>query len=210
MKIICKDSTEVIVEIPEGVSKIGVMLSGGMDSSLLLYLLLKEITDNKKNINLTVFNVPNVLDNAIFFSKRVVNYLEDYFSVKLELINIGDGTLAHNKIIRTPSREIEEKKYVEKLFVGINQNPPVEFPISGPWRRDPDSPIPPFYIFPFIRLYKNHILEMYEKYNIMELCYLTHSCTMSTGIRCNNCFQCYERAWAFEQLNIKDDNKYGT
>jgi len=43
MKIVCYDQTEVTIDIPNHLTHIGVMVSGGCDSAILLYLVLKEI-----------------------------------------------------------------------------------------------------------------------------------------------------------------------
>jgi len=202
MKIICDDGAEVIIEIPEGMKNIGVMVSGGMDSALLLYLLMLEKT---RDVKLQVFNVPNIKDNASKFSRAVVNYIENKFCEEIKYTNVGDGTLRHNFLTRIPATRILQNKIVERLYVGINQNPPVQFPKLGPWRQDPNSVIPNNLSFPFIKLYKNHILEIYKKFNVLDLVHITHSCTESLDTRCNECFQCYERAWAFSKLNLIDN-----
>jgi hypothetical protein len=200
MKIVCNDSSIVDIDIPEHINHIGVMLSGGMDSALLLFLLLTEINTSKRNIQLSVFNVPNNKDDARIHSRNVVSFLEKEFNTLINLIHIGDVSLHHQKMIRVPSRHILDNKLVDRLYVGINQNPPIEFPVQGPTRRNPDSAIPDNLSFPFIHLYKTHILEIYKKFNMLKLAEITHSCTESTNISCNSCFQCYERAWAYNTV----------
>jgi 7-cyano-7-deazaguanine synthase in queuosine biosynthesis len=181
---------------------IGVMLSGGMDSALMLYLILKEKPPDAK---LTVFNVPNAKDNARYFSTKIIAFLENKFNYSIPIQHLGDTTLPHDKIINYPGKYILENKLVDILYVGINQNPPVKFPISGPWRRNPANPIPNNLAFPFIDLYKTHILEIYKQFNMLELADITHSCTENIGARCNSCFQCYERAWAYKELGLTDN-----
>ena len=205
MKMVCYDQTEVTIDIPKHLTHIGVMVSGGFDSAILLYLVLKEIQDTNRNIKLTVFNVPNVKDNADYFSNQVVNFLEKHFNKTIsDIRSIGDGTLPHNQIIQKPGRYIGENKLVEKLYVGVNQNPPIKFPIAGPWRRDPNDIIPDNLSYPFLKLYKTHILDLYSQFGMLELANITHSCTETLNNRCNQCFQCYERAWAYKELNLVD------
>lgn len=180
---------------------IGAMLSGGMDSALMLYLILKEKPLYTK---LTVFNVPNTKDNARYFSTKIILFLENKFNCSIFFDYIGDITLAHNKIINYSVNYVLENKLVDVLYVGINQNPPIDHFVSGPTRRHPSKPIPKNLAFPFIHLYKTHILEIYKQLDILELADITHSCTENTGKRCNICFQCHERAWAYKELGLID------
>lgn len=203
MEIKTLDKT-VIIEIPKWAKKIGVMLSGGMDSALMLYLILKEIEINNINVSLTVFNVPNPRDNAEFYSFKIIEYLEKEFQKNINLYHIGNVNLPHNKIIQEPSKQVLKDNIVHVLYSGTNQNPPTDFSSLGPWRRKEKGNLRTE--FPFIDLYKTHILEIYKQFNILELCYLTHSCTESKGNKCNQCFQCMERAWAFSSLGLIDES----
>jgi hypothetical protein len=188
------------------------MLSGGMDSAVMLFLILKEITDKQINANLTVFNVPNINDNAFVHSKNVVDYLKKYFNITINLKNIGDGSAHHRKLINEPARALIENKIVDVLYSGQNQFPPE----SINWesykaltadrfvRRDPDAPESMFVKYPFIKLYKHHILELYNQFDILDLAYITHSCTREKEIHCKQCLWCTERTWAFDQLKLED------
>ena len=40
MKMVCYDQTEVTIDIPKHLTHIGVMVSGGFDSAILLYLVI--------------------------------------------------------------------------------------------------------------------------------------------------------------------------
>jgi hypothetical protein len=203
MKIQCS-ITNVNIDLPESSSHLGIMISGGMDSALAAFLIILE----NKNLNnlhrLTFFNVPNVADNAVYHSLKVINFLNEYFNTKLNLVNIGDGTIVHNKIINEPSKKILKNKLVDVLVSGINQNPKIDLGIEGPTRRNPDLPIPNNLMFPFIKLYKTDILGIYQQFNILDLAYITHSCTSFRYGRCNTCFQCKERQWAFDSLNLEN------
>lgn len=210
MKISTLDQI-VIVNVPKN-KKIGVMLSGGMDSAVMLFLILKEITDKKINSTLTVYNVPNINDNAIVHSKNVVDYLEKYFNITIDLKNIGNGGAHHRSLINDPARSLIENKIVDVLYSGQNQFPPEsinwksykELGADRFVRRNPDAPESPFVKYPFIKLYKHHILELYNQFDILDLAYITHSCTQEKEIHCRQCLWCTERMWAFDQLKLKD------
>lgn len=194
----------VDISIPTTVNHVGVMLSGGMDSTILLFLLLKEIQDNRINVGLTVFVVPVERLNAKEYAYRVIDFLENYFQIKINVQVIGSGTLPHNLNINLPARIILNQKLVDKLYVGVNQNPPVDFGVPQINRRHPDAPIFDNTGFPFVQLYKTHILELYRIFNVLELVYMTHSCGSSANYPCKECFHCFERSWAFTELNLKD------
>ena len=117
---------------------------------------------------------------------------------------IGSGSLPHNLNINVPARMILHQKLVDKLYVGVNQNPPVDFGVPQINRRDPNTPIPDNIGFPFVQLYKTHILELYKIFNILELAHMTHSCGSSADSPCKKCFHCFERSWAFSELNLKE------
>ena len=57
---------------------------------------------------------------------------------------------------------------------------------------------------PFLHLYKYHLIDLYYRFDVEELLIPTHSCTTLTAGRCNDCNWCWERAWAFEQLERTD------
>jgi hypothetical protein len=193
---------EVKIEIPPYAKSIGVMLSGGMDSAVLLFLILKEILETSSLIKLLVFNVPNDLTDARFHSRQVVNFLEKKFSISIKLLHLGDGGLPHTRMVTEPAKLIVETKLVDVLFSGTNQNPPIDVGAQGPQRRNPKKYIPPFLKFPFLDLHKTHILEIYRQFDLLELAAITQSCTQLPRGKCGLCFQCIERQWAFDELKI--------
>jgi hypothetical protein len=103
-----------------------------------------------------------------------------------------------------PARIILHQKLVDKLYVGVNQNPPVDFSVPQINRRDPDAFIPNNVGFPFVHLYKTHILELYRIFNVLDLVHVTHSCGNNADQPCKKCFHCFERSWAFTELNLKE------
>lgn len=193
--------------------KTGIMLSGGLDSAALLFLMLKDIHDRNLAVDLSVLNVPNVNDNAKLYSRQVVDYLENYYDTKINLMNIGDGTLPPRQLINQPASEMLNSGRIEMMYSGQNQFPPE----ASEWesykksvgrfqRRDPNLPDPVRGRFPFIKLYKHHILEIYRMFNILDLAKITHSCTRLTVGKCNECLWCDERSWAFSKLNLVDED----
>jgi hypothetical protein len=189
----------------------GVLVSGGMDSAILLFLILKEIKDLNISVDLTVYNVPNVNDGAMVYSKQVVDYLEKYFDTKINLKNVGSGAASPLQLITAPAKLLLETGEVDVLYSGQNQFPEE----AKTWkaykdaqglfkRRSPDAPDSNQAKFPFIRLHKHHILEIYRQSGVLNLASITHSCTTRVQGKCQECLWCKERTWAFTKLGLED------
>jgi len=179
--------------------KYGILLSGGIDSAILLYLLLKD----NNNINIQPFTIPK-FDGAIKHAKIVIKHFNEKFNLKIpETIGIGDPTIYHRLQSKTAVEEIFKKYPVDFLFIGINQNPPELNDLPGAPLRSKKSDNPKI-ILPFVDLLKTDILEFMFKYHQDDLADITHSCTEQNEGRCEVCWQCRERKWAFSKLNKKD------
>lgn len=204
MKIICGpqfDKKEIEIEIPNDFDTLGVQLSGGPDSAILLYLLAKE-NQNRKNI--LIFTVPKH-DGAALYVQDIVVYVREHLKLNLpNPIFVGNPDLHHGLIVRNANTEIFEKYKSICLFTGTNQNPPSQFKMPGLYPyREPYNANRKIKT-PFLHLYKYHILDLYYQFGQEKLLELTHTCTEQQIGRCNKCFQCSERAWGFDQLGKID------
>jgi hypothetical protein len=179
--------------------KYGLLLSGGIDSAILLYLLIK----SNANINLQPFTIPKT-DGAYLYADPIINHFNQKFKLSIsKTIQVGDPTVHHRLQSTTAIQDIFEKNPVDYLFVGINQNPLELNALPGAPQRDKKSTDPRI-IFPFVDLYKHNILEFMYADNQEDLIDITHSCTEQQVGRCNRCWQCTERMWAFKQLDKTD------
>ena len=184
---------------------VGVMLSGGLDSAVLLSLISKEISEKKLPINVQVFTVPK-FDGSINQVDSIISYISKKFNVKiLPKIVVGDPTLYHRSQNESGIREVlTTYKSIKQLFLGINQNPPLKFKVSGTYPDRVASSDHPNIKIPFVNLYKTHIVDLIYQFSLEELLNITHTCTEQQEGRCGKCFQCSERQWAFEQLGKVD------
>lgn len=172
-------------------AKLGIMLSGGADSSLLLWLLAKQ---NTPVTTFTMERKSGVLRNSV----RIINWVNEYFNIKLpQPIKVGNLNEHHSMQVRTASREIFSRKLVSHLYFGVTQNPPVELPGNAPVRNPITSDK---LIAPFWNYNKQDIVRLYRKYNIMDLFDLTQSCQIYTDRHCGECFHCQERAWGLNGI----------
>lgn len=181
----------------------GILLSGGLDSAVLLYLFLRTCQEQNVTPNIRPFTIPKT-DGSYLYVGNVINWMNQHFSIQIPKHTlVGDPTVHHREQSSTAIHDVFVKfPKIDYLFIGINQNPPAPFPVEGPTR---DSASNNSYILcPLVDLYKTHIADLIYEYNLQELLDITHSCTERTAGRCMECFQCQERAWAFEQLNQTD------
>lgn len=175
----------------------GVMLSGGLDSAVLLCLILKE----NKDIKIQPFTIPKH-DGALLYINSIIAYINKECQVQIpETIVVGNQNLPHNEQGPSAVKEIKQKYDIDYLFFGSNKNPPVMLEGLNPVRIKTADPS---ILCPFFDMYKTDIVNLAVEHGLQYLFEITHSCTeLQTG-RCNTCWQCRERAWAFNTLNITD------
>ena len=163
--------------------KYGILLSGGIDSAVLLYLIIK----NNPFVQIQPYTIAKK-DGAILYADPVI----DHFNKKFELaipntIAVGDPNVYHRLQSKTAVKEIFEKYAVDRLFIAINQNPPELNDLPGAPQRDRRSDNPKI-LFPFVDLYKNDILRIIKDEGQLDLADITHSCTEQQIGRCNHCW----------------------
>lgn len=179
--------------------KYGIMLSGGLDSAILLYLLVK----SNPLIDIQPFTIPKK-DGAILYANPVIEYINQFFNISIpSTISVGDPSVHHRLQSKIAVEEIFKNYTIDTLFIAINQNPPDLENLPGAPIRDKKSDNAKI-SFPFVDLYKDDILKMIIEENQLRLINLAHSCTELSDGRCNKCWQCNERSWAFNKLNLSD------
>ncbi len=187
----------------------GIMLSGGLDSAVLFYLILSDARSKNLNLNIQPFTIPKS-DGSYLYIQKLLNYFRTHFDKDIsDTIHVGDPTVYHAEQSKTAVIEIlEQHSYIDCLYFATNQNPTHDFdyskyPAGGFPDRVKGSNHPKIQM-PFINMYKDEILKFVFDTNQEELLFLTHTCTEQKTGRCGQCFQCNERAWAFRQLDKTD------
>lgn len=177
----------------------GILLSGGLDSAILLYLLIQQYP----KLDIQPFTIPK-FDGAIIYADPIITYINEKLNSKLpKTIQVGNPTLPHRNQSKSAVLDIFSKHSVDFLFIGINQNPPELETYPGAPERDTNSPNEKI-LLPFANMFKDEILKLYFDNDQEELIELTHSCTEQEIGRCGRCWQCTERAWAFSQHGRED------
>lgn len=205
MKIITgpeNDKREIEISLPTDKKKIGVMLSGGADSAILLYLLALERKLGESDHELIPFTVARP-DGAWNYVKPIADKVKSMLGVEFaDPIQVGDSTLHHSMQGRSGELEARAKYGVEHCFYGSQQHPPV--PMPGDYPARPDQIDLPGTTIPFALIDKRHTLGLYEVFQAWPLIELTHSCTVQTVGRCGECYNCKERKWALAELQTED------
>lgn len=164
---------------------VGVFVSGGIDSAVLLKLI-KQYHDD-----VTVINIDK-LDRGIDIIKDA--------DLQVETIGGEDN----HAIINDTIVHVYENYNFDRLFTATNHPPPIhffpEFKERSPrrqWNIDRGN----YTSTPFLNLYKYHIIELGVRLNIDFS--QAKSCLESADHHCKKCWQCRERQWGFEQLKME-------
>ena len=186
------------VYIPKESENVNILMSGGADSALLTYLVLKY------NDVPVVCHVMN--NDEVIFNKLIVpisQYFKNKFGDRYQVSRIKQqGMFIRDAVERILS------VYPGVVLTGCNKvvthfTPTVYIPGDTPPVRG--APLNEYHLRPFIDIDKVEILSMYIEEDILDLLKLTRSCGLPGLGRCNGCYFCMERAWAASTLNIVDE-----
>jgi hypothetical protein len=196
MKIECgpaHDRRTLSFTLPDA-KKIGVFVSGGIDSALLYYLLLLE----KQKINHDCDIVPLVIfrkEGSKRFAPPIIEKINRMVGVDKTFKRLGNTTLPEPEQVTSAVKQAFQLLKIEVVFVGVISNRP-EHQIGFDLIPVPDSELVKT---PLNNLEKSHIIDLYNQLGIASLLDMTFSCDQSDNTACGTCNGCRERAWGFEQ-----------
>lgn len=203
-------------DFPDYNGPVGVFVSGGLDSALILYYALKKYTANRIHIftvavgskeQLGPKHAIDVVNKCVDLTgnRNVEQHISYVYEKTLQPFNLPD--LAKEYLYRGD---------IDVLFFGVNENPPEEVTVEWPGGpnlvtdlRDPNEEKSEFpwegWITPWININKKEIAKMYEDEGLMHSLFpLTRSCIKrpeDTGkLHCGECWWCKEREWGFGSL----------
>ena len=191
----------MLQEINESVS---VIVSGGADSAILLYLLLKQ---QKHTVHITTLtNKEKFYRNAIP-AANVVNFCVN---------STGNNNITHKFLYADAQNDDAFTNMIQSMetrikIMGLTDVPTpdsnLEIPVL-PVNDIRNSPAPrelwrgDMY-FPFANLNKKDIANLYIEHNLLEKLFpITTSCESLDNVtkHCGECWWCKERQWAFNRL----------
>jgi 7-cyano-7-deazaguanine synthase in queuosine biosynthesis len=180
--------------------RIGVLVSGGLDSALLYYLIRKlTLSDDRYSV------IPYTItrnDGSARHAQPVIDYvheilgIEQQYSTKID-IDETDSELqvaAGMRELRTTNRNL--------IYIGIIETLE-EHALHGV----PKPYVPTnseLFNYPLKDLTKAHIVQLIIQLGLEKLFTLTHSCVYDIDTPCGTCNRCNERGWAFSQLGLID------
>lgn len=204
MNIICgpkNDQRTIKITLPKNKSRIGVLVSGGIDSAILYYVLLLE---NKLRGNIHEIVPISIMrkEGSKYFSSLVVGYINPQFQLVFQDPQIvGDNTLPEDQQVKSAVDEAIALGF-DIVYAGVIQQLPQHM---VNWEPIPSRETARFKT-PFLNINKSHIIDMIIKFKQETLFYITHSCSSENYQigRCNGCNGCNERSWGFAQLELTD------
>lgn len=177
-----------IVRVPPRGGRVGIALSGGVDSAILLYIMAMTLNLRPRVMFVTDAN------SSEKAARDVLTWINNWVGINLELEfvpRITEGSWLRHDINKLAD-------HVSVLYTGVTGNPPVDFGHTPP-NRPAYRPNPRF-VTPFLPLDKRASVWLYDELKVPELMNVTHSCTTSLEVPCGKCFQCMEKAWAIEEV----------
>lgn len=196
MKIIAglepNDMRVINISLPDNPPpKIALCYSGGLDSTLILYMLIKD--KEKRNLNTEIHCFTATQVGTKKYAERVLELPE----FKDKIVHHKD---VHNPVpegVRPVVNHLLDEGWI--LFGGSNAVPLEQIGGRYPWR-PPKNPDNPNINLPLLFLFKYHIVDAYYQLGIEHIMPITHSCTEWIEGECGVCYACCERDWAFEKL----------
>lgn len=206
---------------PSNTIMVGV--SGGMDSSLTLYL----VSALNSLQSIPYFIQPVAVDNRLGCSddptNKFANSINEYWSSIPKIINFVRSRVPNSnvldliKITADPSlrRDHQVSSTLLNLFrkkncfynytymyQGVNENPPA-LP-NGPVR--PNEEPMDLLKLPLLKLQKTHIVDAIIQLDLIEIFQLTPKCPSNHVSLNESCqvWQCNERRWAFDKLGLHE------
>mgnify|MGYP006268623913 CR=1 FL=1 len=204
MKLQCgpiHDTRTLELYLPTDYKRLGVMVSGGIDSTI-LYFLLRNITRNT-DYYLRPFCVKR-REGSIYHAKPAVEEVGRLFNIENDFPTfVGDNTLIETKQVESGITDAYDYAKIQVMYVGVISNRDEHLIGYDKTIVTETENLK----FPFQHLEKSHIIDIYYRLGIEYLLAYTHSCDNNQHEHCWNCNGCNERIWAFSQLNKSDPKR---
>jgi hypothetical protein len=189
----------VTIDLPKDPTKIAVFISGGLDSAILYYLLLKANLAQNNIHQITPFTV-NRTEGSRYFARPVIAHVHSQFNIPYqEPLIVGDPSLPGDFQILSGATSALYMGF-EHIYGGVISQLPEHIIGYTPI----DIPEDERYKLPFRDLNKGHIIDLILQHGQEPLFYITHSCSILEIGKCNTCNGCNERNWGFAQCGLTD------
>lgn len=208
-----KDTVDYFDRFPSDITNIGLSLSGGTDSALILFLLAKMIKERNQNSFIYPIHGYDVARKNVHSYKAA----ESIISHVKYLLN-------DNNIIKPPHIFAYNKKlpitkdaFHDANYEYMQRRYKIPFIIRGITQGMPNDPRPlvkgdgdaqkiskyaiDTWILPFGTVDKRFIAHQYKVFNLESLYKITHSCIADSPTPCKQCWWCKEKYYAFKSYD---------
>jgi hypothetical protein len=188
------------IDLPSIPSKIAIFISGGLDSAILYYLLLKANAEQGNLHQIIPFTV-NRTEGSRYFARPVIAHVHSQFNIPYkEPHEVGDPSLPGHLQVMSGVNSVIHMGGFHSIYGGVIAQLPEH--IIG---YDPAPTGNPEIIkLPFKDITKGYIVDLVIRHKQEALFYLTHSCSILEIGKCNTCNGCNERNWGFAQRGLAD------
>lgn len=186
----------------------GILISGGLDSAVMLALILITRKIENPTLPIVALNVRRGYGTELF-SEAIVKKMEEHFLIHLPLIHLDvpNGIDDHHSVYAA-SAKLLDTGIVRKVFTADTHNPPFFHQFAPNRNKIEDQNKFPRWGLPFIHIDKSHTVALMKLWGLDFIEEMSHTCFATDSLRCNACFQCEERAWAYRVLGLTDTGKF--
>lgn len=206
----------VEIKVWNTTKRVGIKLSGGADSAVLMYLLAKYKVEERPDIEfMPMTNVCKQKPYNEIHAEKVMGFIRERFGVEfrehLVIKNIEEDDFGRFHDLNITM--LYDAKLIDEHFIAITSFPPEgamdmagtdliqgldRNRIMKPTKEGRSNR-------PFYNLDKAGIAELYHRFDLMDSLFpLTRSCeayTQDFSHHCGKCWWCRERRWAFGKLD---------
>jgi len=190
----------VDIDLSSTPTKIAILISGGLDSAILYYLLLKANAEQGYLHQIIPFTV-NRTEGSRYFSRPVIAHVHSQFNIPYkEPHMVGDPSLPGHLQVMSGANSIMHMGGFHSIYGGVITQLPEHIIGYDPAPAGDSDVIK----LPFKDITKGYVVDLVVRHKQQALFYLTHSCSILEIGKCNACNGCNERNWGFAQCGLID------
>lgn len=194
-------------KFPDNIENIGISLSGGTDSALILYMLVQMIIERDQVGLVHIYPIHG------YDTVRTQTYSWEAAEAIVEYINRPDIIKPVYVFAYEKTEKLSKEYYWKANHEYMMRRYNIPFIIRGVTQGMPDDDRPlakgdadskrlhhiakTTWILPFGSVDKKYIAEQYRKLDLDDMYKLTVSCIEDTPDPCKKCWWCKEKHWAF-------------
>ena len=195
---------ELDFTIPE-VDNVGIFVAGGLDSAILLCLIIEELNRTNRDTPIHVWTCDKPPDpkNAA----RIIKIVCEEYNRELiyhDNFPVSDEAKANGVFDFQSTRDAYNQFDSIELYMAANNSWEKTQWAELITHNNPilnwSYPEEPHVTYPFLNMLKSQMIDLYYKLNKEHLMQYTYSCSQKEHPRCNKCYSCIEAATGFSEL----------